>query len=49
MLGTDFRYARLPEGVPVVQADIGGSGSGGGCRRVPLLGTVKDTVEALLP
>jgi pyruvate dehydrogenase (quinone) len=51
MLGTDFPYrAFLPEGVPVVQVDIRGEQIG---RRipvsVPLVGTVRDTVDALLP
>jgi pyruvate dehydrogenase (quinone) len=51
MLGTDFPYRPfLPAGVPVIQVDIRGERIG---RRVPvqvpLLGTVKDTVDALLP
>ncbi|HTW08304.1 MAG TPA: ubiquinone-dependent pyruvate dehydrogenase [Acidimicrobiales bacterium] len=51
MLGTDFPYqAFLPEGVPVVQVDIRGEQIG---RRipvsVPLVGTVRDTIDALLP
>jgi pyruvate dehydrogenase (quinone) len=51
MLGTDFPYRPfLPEGVPVIQVDIRGERIG---RRVaveaPLIGTVKDTVSALLP
>jgi thiamine pyrophosphate-dependent acetolactate synthase large subunit-like protein len=51
MLGTDFPYRPfLPEGVPVVQVDVRGERIG---RRVPvevpLAGTVKDTVPALLP
>lgn len=51
MLGTDFPYRPfLPEGVPVVQVDVRGEHIG---RRVPvdvpLVGTVKDTLEALLP
>jgi pyruvate dehydrogenase (quinone) len=51
MLGTDFPYrAFYPEGVPVVQIDVRGEQIG---RRVPvdvpLVGTVKDTVDALLP
>jgi pyruvate dehydrogenase (quinone) len=50
MLGTDFPYRPfLPEGVPVVQVDVRGEHIG---RRVPvdvpLVGTVKDTVPALL-
>src|SRR5580658_7269881 len=51
MLGTDFPYRPfLPEGVPVIQVDVRGERIG---RRVPvqvpLLGTVTDTVDALLP
>jgi pyruvate dehydrogenase (quinone) len=51
MLGTDFPYRPfLPQGTPVVQVDIRGERIG---RRipveVPLVGTVKDTVGALLP
>jgi len=51
MLGTDFPYRDFfPEGVPVVQVDVRGEQIG---RRVaveyPLVGTVKDTVDALLP
>ncbi len=51
MLGTDFPYRPfLPDGVPVVQVDVRGAHIG---RRVPvevpLVGTVKDTVRALLP
>ena len=51
MLGTDFPYrAFYPEGVPVIQVDIRGDLIG---RRVPvevaLVGTVKDTIGALLP
>src|SRR3984885_11049819 len=51
MLGTDFPYRDFfPEGVPVIQVDIRGEQIG---RRVaveyPLVGTVKDTVDALLP
>ena len=51
MLGTDFPYrAFFPEGVPVIQVDVRGERIG---RRVPvafpLVGTVKDTVDALLP
>src|ERR1700678_4325462 len=51
LLGTDFPYRPfLPEGVPVIQVDIRGEHIG---RRVPvevpLVGTVKDTVDALLP
>jgi pyruvate dehydrogenase (quinone) len=51
MLGTDFPYRQFyPEGVPVIQVDLRGERVG---RRVPvqvpLVGTVKDTVAALLP
>jgi pyruvate dehydrogenase (quinone) len=51
MLGTDFPYRQfLPQDVPVIQVDIRGENIG---RRVPvtvpLAGTVKDTVAALLP
>ncbi len=51
MLGTDFPYRPFyPDGVPVVQVDIRGENIG---RRVPvaaaLVGTVGDTVDALLP
>ncbi len=51
MLGTDFPYRSFyPEGVPVIQVDVRGEQIG---RRVPvhvpLVGTVKDTVAALLP
>ncbi|HYZ57137.1 MAG TPA: ubiquinone-dependent pyruvate dehydrogenase [Streptosporangiaceae bacterium] len=51
MLGTDFPYRPfLPQGVPVIQVDIRGEQIG---RRipvqVPLVGTVKDTIGALLP
>jgi pyruvate dehydrogenase (quinone) len=51
MLGTDFPYRSFyPEGVPVVQVDMRGERIG---RRVPvevpLLGTVRDTIDALLP
>jgi len=51
MLGTDFPYRQFyPEGVPVIQVDVRGERIG---RRVPvqvpLLGTVRDTVDALLP
>jgi pyruvate dehydrogenase (quinone) len=51
MLGTDFPYRQfLPEGVPVIQVDVRGERIG---RRVPvqvpLAGTVRDTVDALLP
>ena len=51
MLGTDFPYRSfLPAGVPVIQVDVRGEQIG---HRVPvdvaLVGTVKDTVDALLP
>ena len=51
MLGTDFPYRPFfPHGVPVVQVDVRGEQIG---RRVPvdvpLVGTVKDTIDALLP
>jgi pyruvate dehydrogenase (quinone) len=51
MLGTDFPYRPFfPAGVPVVQVDVRGENIG---RRVPvdvpLVGTVKATIGALLP
>jgi pyruvate dehydrogenase (quinone) len=51
MLGTDFPYRPFfPEGVPVIQVDVRGERIG---RRVPvevpLVGTVRDTIGALLP
>jgi len=51
MLGTDFPYRPFfPRGVPVVQVDVRGEQIG---RRVPvdvpLVGTVRDTIDALLP
>jgi pyruvate dehydrogenase (quinone) len=51
MLGTDFPYRPfLPTGIPVIQVDVRGERIG---RRVPvqvpLVGTVRDTVDALLP
>jgi pyruvate dehydrogenase (quinone) len=51
MLGTDFPYRDFyPEGVPIIQVDVRGEQIG---RRVavefPLVGTVKDTIDALLP
>jgi pyruvate dehydrogenase (quinone) len=51
MLGTDFPYRQFyPKGVPVIQVDVRGEQIG---RRVPvdvpLVGTVKDTIDALLP
>jgi pyruvate dehydrogenase (quinone) len=51
MLGTDFPYRPfLPDGVPVVQVDVRGEQIGKRVPvQVPLVGTVKDTVGALLP
>ncbi len=51
MLGTDFPYRPfLPDGVPVIQVDVRGEQIGKRIPvRVPLAGTVKDTVDALLP
>jgi pyruvate dehydrogenase (quinone) len=51
MLGTDFPYRPFyPEGVPVIQVDVRGERIGRRVPvRVPLVGTVKDTIEALLP
>ena len=51
MLGTDFPYQPFfPQGVPVIQVDVRGEQIG---RRVPvavpLVGTVRDTIDALLP
>jgi pyruvate dehydrogenase (quinone) len=51
MLGTDFPYRPFyPEGVPVIQVDVRADQIG---RRVPvdvpLVGTAKDTIDALLP
>jgi len=51
MLGTDFPYRPFyPQGVPVIQVDVRGEQIG---RRVPvdvpLVGTVADTIDALLP
>jgi pyruvate dehydrogenase (quinone) len=51
MLGTDFPYRDFyPQDVPVIQVDVRGERIG---RRVPvqvpLVGTVSDTVDALLP
>ena len=49
--GTDFPYRPfLPDRVPVVQVDVRGEQIGKRVQvRVPLVGTVKDTVDALLP
>ena len=51
MLGTDFPYRPfLPDSVPVIQVDVRGEQIGKRVPvRVPLVGTVKDTVDALLP
>jgi pyruvate dehydrogenase (quinone) len=51
MLGTDFPYRPfLPDSVPVVQVDVRGEQIGKRVPvQVPLVGTVKDTVDALLP
>jgi pyruvate dehydrogenase (quinone) len=51
MLGTDFPYRPFfPEGVPVVQVDVRGEQIGKRVQvQVPLVGTVRDTVDALLP
>jgi pyruvate dehydrogenase (quinone) len=51
MLGTDFPYqAFLPGGVPVIQVDVRGEQIGHRIPvDVPLVGTVRDTVDALLP
>ena len=51
MLGTDFPYRSFyPEGVPVIQVDVRGERIGRRVPvRVPLVGTVRDTVDALLP
>jgi pyruvate dehydrogenase (quinone) len=51
MLGTDFPYRQFyPHGVPVIQVDVRGENIG---RRVPvdipLVGSVKDTIDGLLP
>jgi pyruvate dehydrogenase (quinone) len=51
MLGTDFPYRPfLPDDVPVIQVDVRGEQIGKRVPvQVPLVGTVKDTVDALLP
>jgi len=51
LLGTDFPYRPfLPDHVPVVQVDVRGEQIGKRVQvRAPLVGTVKDTIEALLP
>jgi pyruvate dehydrogenase (quinone) len=51
MLGTDFPYRPfLPKSIPVIQVDVRGENIG---RRVPvdvpLVGTVADTIRAMLP
>ena len=51
MLGTDFPYRPFyPDNAKVIQVDIRGEHIG---RRVtvdvPLVGTVKDTIQALMP
>ncbi len=51
LLGTDFPYRPFfPVGVPVVQVDVRGEQIGKRVPvQVPLVGTVKDTADALLP
>ncbi|GAA1868654.1 ubiquinone-dependent pyruvate dehydrogenase [Asanoa iriomotensis] len=51
MLGTDFPYRLFyPDDVPVIQVDVRGERIGRRVPvRVPLVGAVKDTVDALLP
>jgi pyruvate dehydrogenase (quinone) len=51
MLGTDFPYRQFyPEGAQVLQVDIRGEQIGRRTRvTVPLVGTVRDTLQALLP
>ena len=51
MLGTDFPYRSfIPDSVPVIQVDVRGEQIGKRIPvQVPLVGTVKDTVDALLP
>jgi pyruvate dehydrogenase (quinone) len=51
MLGTDFPYREFyPQGATVLQVDLRGENMGRRIRvDVPLVGTVKDTVTALLP
>ncbi|HTT54034.1 MAG TPA: ubiquinone-dependent pyruvate dehydrogenase [Streptosporangiaceae bacterium] len=51
MLGTDFPYRPFfPHGVPVIQVDVRGEQIGHRVPvDVPLVGTVRDTVDALLP
>src|SRR5271170_2766242 len=51
MLGTDFPYRDFfPEDVPVIQVDVRGEQIGKRVPvQVPLVGTVKDTADALLP
>jgi pyruvate dehydrogenase (quinone) len=51
MLGTDFPYRQFyPKDATVLQVDIRGEQIGGRTRvDVPLVGTVRDTIEVLLP
>jgi pyruvate dehydrogenase (quinone) len=51
MLGTDFPYRQFyPKGATVLQVDIRGEQIGRRTRvDVPLVGTVRDTIQALLP
>jgi pyruvate dehydrogenase (quinone) len=51
MLGTDFPYRQFyPEDATVLQVDVRGEQIGRRTRvDVPLVGTVKDTIQALLP
>jgi pyruvate dehydrogenase (quinone) len=51
LLGTDFPYRPfLPDGVPIIQVDVRGEQIGHRIAvRVGLVGTVKDTVGALMP
>jgi pyruvate dehydrogenase (quinone) len=51
MLGTDFPYRPFyPEGVPVILVDVRGERIGRRVPvRIPLVGTVRDTIGALLP
>jgi pyruvate dehydrogenase (quinone) len=51
MLGTDFPYRPFfPHGVPIIQVDVRGEQIGHRVPvDVPLVGTVKDTIRALLP
>ena len=51
LLGTDFPYRELdPKDATIIQVDLRGDHIGRRTRvDVPLLGTVQDTVDALLP